>query len=34
MLSETALKVISLSATTGNSFSINIKEEGEFGNKK
>ena len=38
MLSEIALKVISvsmsLSTTTGNSFSINVKEEGEFGNKK
>ena len=38
MLSEMALKVLSvsmsLSTKTGNSFSINITEEGEFGNKK
>ena len=38
MLSEIALKVMSvsmsLSTTTGNSFLINVTEEGEFGNKK
>ena len=39
MLSQMALKVLSVSMslstrTTGNSFLINIAEEGEFGNKK
>ena len=39
MLSQMSLKVLSVSMslstrTTGNSFLINITEEGEFGNKK